>query len=164
MTDEDLNTIESQLGIALPAEYRQFALNPSCSPGERYPVRWFFNDARRVITATLRPMEDAGYDRQGWQDSYLVIGEGASGDLLVLDTSSPDFPVHCLSHETHAIEPEWPTLHDFVTDWQTSNAGPDSEFVAAVDAERRRLQLVFMILGISIGVPLVWVMVMWLLT
>jgi len=159
MTEAQLAEIERAVGFQLPATYRRVALEFPFHPIGRDSVYWFFNDPKSVIHGTLNPLCDGGYDRAGWRDGLLTIGEGAAGDLHLLDTKSEDFPVYCLSHETHTIEPEWATFDSFVADWLQAPNAIDAKIEATQEAQaarwRRGLLVVGIILIICLVLPIV---------
>ncbi len=118
VTAMQLDEIEAGVGFSLPAEYRRVASEFPFRPIGRDCLYWFYNDPASVIGETLATVSEAGYERAGWQDGYLAIGNSAAGDTYVLDTRADGLPVHCLSHETNAVELlEWPSFQAFVAEW-----------------------------------------------
>ncbi len=117
MTNEQLDGIEAALRLKLPDEYRQVSVEFPFRPIGRDWVYWFYDDPQAVIGETRAPLAYGDYDRHGWRDSFVVIGQSAAGDLYLLDTAAAGSTVFCLSHETHAIEVEWTTFDGFVQDW-----------------------------------------------
>lgn len=163
MTEAQLDEIEAAVGFPLPAAYRRTAAAPPFQPIGRDWVYWFYDDPTRVIEGTLAPLADGDYDLAGWQPGYITIGQSGAGDLHVLNTTAAGLPVLCLSHETHAIEPEWPTFAEFVAEWMRT-PGEIAQRMAAEAAEaRRRQRLGWIILAVSLGVPLAAGCVVWLL-
>ena len=104
MTEAQLDEIARKLGITLPEAYRDFAVAWGRRPGplRPYGAFWFWDDATWVIRATQFRRDEVA----GWPPAFLVIGEGAAGDLHVPDAASPHAPVLCVSHETDELEPE----------------------------------------------------------
>lgn len=166
MTEAQLNEVEARVGFALPPEYRRVAVEFPFRPIGRDSVYWFYDDPARVIEGTLAPLADGEYDRAGWRDGFLTIGESAAGDLYILDTRAAGLPVLCLSHETHAIEPEWPTFAAFVAEWLAAPAEAEArqaaEAASAALASRRTTRLAPLILIAAIGVPLLGLLIVWL--
>jgi hypothetical protein len=117
MTDEELDAIEAALRVKLPSDYRRVSVTFPFRPLGRDWVYWFYNDPALVVGETTDPLADGEYDRTGWRDSYVVIGQSACGDLYLLDTVLERSPVYCLSHESHAVEVEWPDFAAFVEEW-----------------------------------------------
>lgn len=164
MNETQLDSIEKAVGFALPAEYRRVAASPPFRPIGHDWVYWFYDDPSRVIEGTLAPLADGGYDQSHWQAGYLTIGESGGGDLYVMDTTVADLPVLCLCHETHAIEPAWPSFSVFVEDWiRTSGEIAQQRFNPTDTELRRRMRLGWIILAVSLGVPIVAWWVLWLL-
>ena len=151
MSDAQLDTIETALGLTLPPAYRRVSRAfPFCPIGRDW-VYWFYDDPAEVISATRFPLEDGGYAGPALPPRYVVIGTSGGGDLYLLDTAADGLPVVCLSHETHAVEAAWPTFEAFVEEWvrapdEIATARAAEE--AAASARQRRLWLVA-------GVPLV---------
>lgn len=163
MIEAQFDEIEAAVGYTLPTEYRRVAASPPFRPIGHDWVYWFYDDPTWVIEGTLAPLGDGGYDQSGWQAGYLTIGQSGAGDLYVMDTTADGLPVHCLCHETHAIEPEWPTFAAFVADWIRA-PGEIAQRLAVEDADaRRRMRLGWIILAVSLGVPLAAGWVLWLL-
>lgn len=116
MTEAQLQTIERELGVQLPEDYRETSLDFPFQPVGNDWVYWMYDTPDRVIGATRYPLEDGNYDKANWKASYIVIGESASGDLYFLDTALDDSPIYCLSHEDHAMTTEWEHIDEFVAD------------------------------------------------
>lgn len=163
--------IEAAVGFSLPDEYRRVAAAPPFRPVRGDLVYWFFNDPNKVIEATIAPLADSDYDMSGWQYSYLTIGESGAGDLYVMDTAVADLPVHCLSHDSHRIEPEYKTFTAFVEDWVKAPERFEAKFTeekARVRAEwnaRLRRTAIFVFCAIPTSIVLAaivtWVL-LWL--
>ncbi len=118
MTDAQLAEIEAAVGFALPPEYRWVALDPPFRAPRDDRIYWFIDGPAGVIEATLTPLADSQGEVTGWRPGYLGFGYGPGGDVYVLDTAAEGLPVHCLSHETLAVElNEWPTFAAYVEDW-----------------------------------------------
>lgn len=154
MTDAQLDAIQSALGIKLPADYRQVSLAFPFRPIGNDWVYWMYDDPDAVIGESRAPLEEGDYDRSNWRASYVVIGQSASGDPYLLDTAAERSPVYCLSHETHAIAPEWPTFEAFVADWTRSTEKLRQQWEAAAGRGRWRRWWLVMGLVILLGVAL----------
>jgi hypothetical protein len=116
MTDDQLDAVEAALGVELPAEYRRVSREFPFRPLGRDAVYWFFNDPAAVIAATRTPL-GGEYPGAPLLPRYVAIGHSPAGDVYLLDLDAPGHSVVVLSHETHAVEPEWPTFAAFVTEW-----------------------------------------------
>jgi len=136
LTESQLAEIEEAVGFILPSEYRRVSLTFPFRPIGRDWVYWFYDDPDRVIDGTIAPMADGDYDLAGWRGSYLTIGESGAGDLYVMDTADAVLPVHCLSHESHQIEPEYATFAEFIDVWIQAPERIDASVAAARAAER----------------------------
>jgi hypothetical protein len=168
MTEAQLDAIEAALGMKLPAEYRRVSREFPFRPIGRDSVYWFSDDPEEVIGETLAPLSDGGYDRTGWRDTYLAIGHSAAGDLYLVDTAAAELPVSHLSHETHAIEVEWPTFAAFVEEWlrapeevaRRAAAQEEAEDALARARMRQGVLLVAGILVVCLTIPLVMAMLL----
>lgn len=152
MTGEQLDAIESALGLKLPAEYRRASLAFPFRPIGRDWVHWFFDRPDWVIGESRTPLRDGDYDLAGWHGSFVVIGESAAGDLYFIDAARDDSPVFILLHETHALEEEWPSFAAFLEDWLRIN----KEMLAQQDAVPRRLRW-----ALAVGIAVVVVGIVW---
>jgi len=167
MTEGELTEVEAAIGFTLPSEYWRVAAAFPFRPIGRDWVYWFYDDPDRVIDGTLAPLADDAYDKVGWRTGYLTIGESAAGDLYVMDSTAPRLPVYCLSHETHRIEPEYPTFAAFVEEWIRAPERGEAT-LAAERAERRsriRRALLFVVCAVPASLvfaALVSWLVLWL--
>jgi hypothetical protein len=158
MTDDQLDAIEAALGLKLPGAYRDVSRAFPFRPIGRDVVYWFYNDPARVIGNTLEPLADGRYDRTGWQPGFVAIGHSPSGDPYVLDTATPGLPVLFLSHETHEIEPGWPTFEAFVAEWVRAPDEVERQAAEAAALTRARMRrgclVAAIILAACVAVPL----------
>jgi hypothetical protein len=170
MTESELAEIEAAVGFLIPSEYRRVAIEFPFRHIGRDSVYWFYDEPERVIGGTLFPLANAAYDRTGWKDSYLVIGESAAGDPYLMDTIAAGYPVFCLCHESHRIEKEYPTFSAFVEDWSRAPDRVDAELAEEKSRDRaewtnRILRtIVFVILAIPVSLIFAWLvswMVLW---
>jgi hypothetical protein len=165
MTELQLDEIEHGVGFPLPAAYRRVAMEFPFRPIGRDCIYWFHDDPAAVISDTLAPLSNSDYSRSGWRNGWLVIGHSAAGDLHILDTRAEGLPVHYLSHETHEVEPGWPTFDAFVAEWGQTPAKVERQLAA--DAEiatrmgRQQLRLALLIIAASIGLPLAGLLFIW---
>ncbi|MCO6454378.1 MAG: SMI1/KNR4 family protein [Pirellulaceae bacterium] len=154
MTEAQLDEIEAAVGFALPAEYRRVAAAPPFRPIGRDWVYWFYDDPGMIIEGTLAPLPDGGYNRDGWRADYLCIGESAAGDSYVLDTVTPGLPVLCRSHETHRVEPEYPTFAAFVEEWVKAPEVVEANRAAERKEWRGRMRRAFIFVMCSVPVAI----------
>ncbi len=135
MTDTQLDKIEAELGLKLPADYRAVSREFPFRPMGNEEVYWFYDDPEAVINTTRFPMSASDYDRTSWKPTYLVIGHGAAGDEHLIDTALTHSPVYLISHEDLSIVEEWASLSAFVED---SNREVDQAERAEAERERNR--------------------------
>ena len=123
MTDAQLDAIEADLGVTLPAAYRAVSRAFPFRPLGRDWVYWFADTPDAVVNNTRDPHFDGDYAGPALLPRYVAVGQSYCGDLYLLDLAAgPDWPVVNLSHETHAIGPEWPTFAGFVAEWVQAHA------------------------------------------
>ena len=118
MTETQLDRIEAELGLKLPADYRAASREFPFRRMGNEEVYWFYDDPEQVINATRYPMNASDYDMTNWKPTYLTIGHGAAGDEHLIDTALTESPVYLISHEDLSIVEEWASLSAFVEDWE----------------------------------------------
>ena len=155
MTDDQLDAIEAQLGVTLPDAYRRVSRAAPFRPLGRDAVYWFYDDPDAVVGMTRSPHADAGYAGPGLPPRYVAIGDSAAGDAYLLDTLADGSPVACLSHETHAVEPEWPTFEAFVADWLAAPAEWERHLAAERAARAAWWRWYWRVLGVTVLVTVV---------
>jgi hypothetical protein len=101
MTDDDVDTIEGQLGVTMPAEYRAFVRNPPASFLKAYGGHELFTDARLVVNSTRGRRSELIEVRMPYE--FVVIGEPGNGDFICLDLSQEPAPVVEFDHERSAF-------------------------------------------------------------
>lgn len=149
MTESQLQTIERELGVRLPEDYRETSLDFPFQPRGNDWVYWMYDEPDRIIGETLAPLADGEYDQTNWKPSYLVIGQSAAGDLYLLDTAQgDDSPVYCLSHEDHSIEEEWAHFLEFVGSWLINDELQGRDLESKARSKNRRVFLFTFFAGI----------------
>ena len=138
MTDTQLDRIETELGLRLPADYRAVSQEFPFRTIGNERVYWFYDDPNSVIQNTRVPMSDGDYDMANWNPTYLIIGRGAAGDEHLIDTALAHSSVYLLSHEDHSIVEEWPSLSAFVEDW--NKQAEQSAWAEADHTRKRKIQ------------------------
>ena len=137
MTETQLQTIERELGVKLPEDYRELSLEFPFEPVGNDWVYWFYDEPERVINATRYPHEDSHYDHSNWKSSYLVIGQSAAGDLYFIDTILDNSPIYCLGHEDYTITEDWPNISSFVLYWRNEVQRLNQKPAPDLEAQRR---------------------------
>jgi hypothetical protein len=97
MTDDDVDSIEGQLGVTMPVEYRSFVRNPAAGLLKAYGGHEFFTDARFVVNSTRGRRSELIEPRMLYE--FVVIGEPGNGDFTCLDLSQEPAPVVEFDHE-----------------------------------------------------------------
>ena len=97
MTDDDVNTIEGQLGVTMPGEYRAFVRNPPAPFLKAYGGHELFTDPRYVVNTTRRRRSELIDVRMPYE--FVVIGEPGNGDFICLDLSREPATVVEYDHE-----------------------------------------------------------------
>jgi hypothetical protein len=97
MTDDDVDTIDGQLGVNMPAEYRAFVLSPPAPFLKAYGGRELFTNPRSVVYTTLRKRSELIEVRMPYE--MVVIGEPGNGDFICLDLSQEPATVVEFDHE-----------------------------------------------------------------
>ncbi|MDX2038716.1 MAG: hypothetical protein SFX72_18870 [Isosphaeraceae bacterium] len=158
MTDLELDRIEAAVGFALPAAYRRAASATPFRPIGRDCVYWFFDDPASVVSETLAPLSDGGFDPGGLPPGLLAVGRSAVGDLYLLDTRDEALQVFTLTHDSLELVREWPSFDAFVSDWveysSVASERLEAERLRAEEEWRKRRRLGWWIIFVSIGLPL----------
>jgi hypothetical protein len=100
MTHDDFDTVDGQLGVTMPAEYRLLELRSSSNLHTPDGTRWIFDTARQVVSATQQ-YRVQGVGEKPFPPDYVVIGETGTGDFFCLDLSQNPAPVVEFDHERY---------------------------------------------------------------
>lgn len=100
MTAADLELLERQLGVALPAAYRALLLESASFPDYDY----FIADAGRLVELNGRWRRISG-----WKPTWVATGEGFEGDVYFIDTAG-DPPTVFVRSADGGVEVWMPTL------------------------------------------------------
>jgi len=119
LNDEELNTIEAHLKLTLPLKYRALAIDLPFAKPEHDWLYWFYTDPNFVIRETRNPLAGNCVPTV-IPHGHFVFGQTAFGDLYILNSLEINSPVFCLSHETHRISVEYPSLKGYIEDWLTA--------------------------------------------
>lgn len=88
MTTQELNEIETSLGIILPENYREWALRLPKVDEEKESWHWIFNDKQAVIDENVL-VRRKGCQEQFWPPELFCIGE-ADGNHYFICLQEPD--------------------------------------------------------------------------
>lgn len=112
MKIEDLNLIESALGIALPGCYRSAALDNRFQE----PIH---DDAQSII-AINRSFRNGDYGDEQWPPSLFAMGHDGAGNYFCIDVDHADKGVLLRDHETQEISPCAESIAEWLEEWQRS--------------------------------------------
>jgi hypothetical protein len=98
MTDDDVDIVEAQLGIALPAEYRVFITNLPGAFVKAYGGYELFTDPQAVINETQGKRLGELIEVR-FPSDYVVIGAPGNGDFFCLDLGREPPAVVEFDHE-----------------------------------------------------------------
>ena len=97
MTEADLLRIESELGVQLPADYRDLVRNHPirAERGTANGILW--DDPDAVIELNLKYRRGfAGL--KAWPEHFYMIGDDGAASPYVLDLRTPTSPVYLFDH------------------------------------------------------------------
>lgn len=129
MTEADIIKLERELGITLPAAYKQ-AVSPFCIPalaGNTTHALW--DDAPRLVELNLKLQAGSTY-RPAWPTHLFAVGNPYGDELIAIDTRTPDGPVWWLDHgvvdskasyQSHAKTADW--LAEYNRDMRSDLSG-----------------------------------------
>jgi hypothetical protein len=123
MKARDLDRIETELGLDLPAEYRKFMLGYRPARGDigKLPITaamlrsLIVTQPAQLIRLNERILGGeplAGLPR--WPESYFVFGDNGSGDYFILETGSRHNPVLEYDHERDELRRRARSLETFI--------------------------------------------------
>lgn len=99
MTEDDLDSIDGQLGVRMPEEYRQWARRLTTS---RKSAITPFEDAATVIRETDF-LKIHGFGEKRLPNDHVVVGATYTGDFFCLDLSQDPAPVMGFDHERQRL-------------------------------------------------------------
>ena len=161
MTDADIIKLERELGITLPAAYKQ-AVVPFCLPalaGNTTYALW--DDATRLVELNLK-LQAGSQIRPAWPTHMFAVGNPYGDELVAIDTRTPDGPVWWLDHgmvdskasyQSHARVADW--LAEYRRDMRADLAGdgidPDGPPKPEPKATgKRAIQDLLVLIGIAL--------------
>lgn len=99
MKSEELNLIESKIGVMLPNCYKQALLNyPETLAGTEAEDFHFLTNADEIISENLE-VRESGYFGEKWPDRYFIIGHNGCGDYYVINHTNTEFSVGFADHD-----------------------------------------------------------------
>ena len=108
MTPDELELLESSLGLPLPEQYRRALLEYPLPRDPHSTAMWLLDSPTE-----LRQLNE-GWRRTGRPPGLIVIGEDGGEESYVLDTRTPPYPVLAYSYETDDLEPYASSFEEFV--------------------------------------------------
>lgn len=105
MLREDIELIERQLAVRLPAFYVGFVTEYPLLPPEQADIAELalFNNPRRVITANQQ-IRIEGLPEARWPENLLVVGESGCGDYYAIHLDGESEFILCWDHELSDFE------------------------------------------------------------
>jgi cell wall assembly regulator SMI1 len=111
MTHGDVDQIERELGIKVPADYRAVVTNypaPDAAKDALYDhPTYVIDDNRRVREGPLWGVN--------WPTKYLVVGADGSGGIYCIEVERQQSPVIYFDHDDRSFYEEAPNLQEWVT-------------------------------------------------
>ena len=105
MTSDDLDRIETELGIRLPKTYRK-AVDPFPVPALQGNTEWmFWDDADALIELNMQLREDEKF-REAWPARFYATGEDAGGCSDAIDLEDPEFGVFWFDRQHVVVDDE----------------------------------------------------------
>lgn len=108
MSPDELQSLESSLGLNLPEPYRRALL--------QYPLPRDPNSTEMWLLESLAQVRELnqGWRKRGRPPGMVVIGDDGGEEPYVLDTRAPPYPVLAYSYETDDLEPYAGSFEEFV--------------------------------------------------
>ena len=114
MTKDQIELIEKETGIKLPAGYKHVLLNyPSQLLGTEAEDFCLLNDHLSIIEENT-DVKQHGFFGEPWPEHYFVIGINGCGDYYVINHQNEEFAVGFACHEQMACNPYASSLSEFV--------------------------------------------------
>lgn len=125
MTPAEIESIERELGIRLPGDYRTMALAYPF-PEDSALADYAMVDRSADLLARNRAMRAHPWS-PAWKREYFVIGHDGGECWFFIDTSRPQSPVFEVSIEDRGVIEHSPGLADFVARYQKIDADAAAE-------------------------------------
>jgi hypothetical protein len=114
MTDSDLQRIERELSLKLPADYRSLMLSYPFPPDSFTAENMLPDNAARLL-------ESAG-GRDNLPPRSFIIGNDGGEEIYFIDTSRQQSPVFVFDLETGEIKEYAPTLEAYIQKCRDTDA------------------------------------------
>lgn len=98
MTEDDLDTVDGQLGVRLPEEYRAILLAPPVGLRRLIERREVYDDVWQIVNVTLDCRLN-GVGDAAFPPDLVAIGDTGTGDVFYLDLSQEPAAVVEFEHE-----------------------------------------------------------------
>lgn len=115
MTSDDLDRVERQLGVRLPAAYRALIQAYPVGLGASGPDYQLIDDAEQLI-AINRRLREHGFFGQPWPAHFFSFGGDGSGNEYYLDLRRDPSPVCFADHEGSPCSEQWPSLDEWLAE------------------------------------------------
>jgi hypothetical protein len=109
LTSDDLDRVERQLAIRLPAAYRALIQADPVALGASGPDDQLIDDAERLI-ALNRRLRDRGLSGQTWPAHFFAFGGDGSGNAYYFDLRRDPSPIGVADHVDSEYREQWPSL------------------------------------------------------
>jgi len=109
LTPSDLDRIERELGIRLPADYRALLTNYPAALGRQGSDYELLDDPQPLIEINTLYRAQGFFDMP-WPEHYYSIGGDGSGNDYYLDLRVQQSPVYFADHEGSIGSEQWPSL------------------------------------------------------
>jgi SMI1 / KNR4 family (SUKH-1) len=112
MTKDDVTSIERELRISVPSDYRALVTD---YPPELFQHAADFDlmDAPARVVEMNRQVRTGPFYGVTWPAQYFAIGENGCGDYYCLDLSRSSSPVIFFDHEKRSFVERAPSLQEW---------------------------------------------------
>lgn len=115
MTSDDLDRVERELNVRLPATYRALVQTYPAGLGPSGPDYELIDDAEQLIAINRRFRED-GFFGLPWPAHFFCFGGDGSGNEYYLDLRRDPSPVCFADHERSMFTEQWSSLESWLAE------------------------------------------------
>ncbi len=115
MTSDDLDRVERELNVRLPATYRALVQAYPAGLGRSGPDYELIDDAEQLI-AINRAFRKDGFFGQPWPAHFFCFGGDGSGNEYYLDLRRDPSPVNFADHEGSMFTEQWSSLESWLAE------------------------------------------------